>query len=570
MSLASYIEKHAEGAPVEKKRGTDIPAMKEWFAPYPHQASAVDKLFSNKGKLILAHQMGTGKTVTAVYGFEKMRHEGKATKALVVTPAGLRKNFAKNGVEKFTTSSHQIIGSGAGSVPMGSVGSDKDYTVVSYSMFRKDPIGLMKATGADTLILDEFHKVRNEKAGVFKAAVAARAHSTNFIGLTASLVNNNPQEIATLLTISEGMRGMSPREFKRKFTQTIGFEEGFSGRTKKVIGPKNEAGIAKVTAPRIDYVTTSDMKGKSMPRKDVQNVKVPMSDEQFQLYQLALNKLGPAKEFIARRDKNITVKDANLLFAQLTEARRMANSVSSGRSDVSLEQSAHRTPKVQKMLSDTKSHLDLDPNHKVVLYSNLVRGGADVLVAGLRKMGIQPALFVGKGTDVGGSKVTEMSRNAGITEFKKGSKRVIVLTGAGAEGLDLKNATAFYALDGHFNPERILQAEARARRLGGQEFRAPEKRVVDTRRYMSVAPTSKTPGFLGKLVGRKAPRTTDEWMYNVAGRKHKTTKQFYDVIKQPHKYLRKYVDAKGNVRYEYKKAAPAPKKPSFFKRMVGG
>ena len=69
-------------------------------------------------------------------------------------------------------------------------------------------------------------------------------------------------------------------------------------------------------------------------------------------------------------------------------------------------------------------------------------------------------------------------------------KRVIVISGAGAEGLDLKNATAFYALDGHFNPERILQAEVGARRLGGQSARPVEQRKVDVRRYQSTVPKS--------------------------------------------------------------------------------
>ena len=94
-------------------------------------------------------------------------------------------------------------------------------------------------------------------------------------------------------------------------------------------------------------------------------------------------------------------------------------------------------------------------------------GGVDVLVAGLRARGIDPAVFVGKGTTVDGNKVTGISRQQGIKDYMGGKKRVIVLSGAGAEGLDLKNSTAFYSLDGHFNPERIIQAEGAGKRLEG-------------------------------------------------------------------------------------------------------
>ena len=180
---------------------------------------------------------------------------------------------------------------------------------------------------------------------------------------------------------------------------------------------------------------------------------------------------------------------------------------------------------------------------------------------------IPHALFIGAGTEMGdGRKVTTVSRTEGVQDFKAGKKRVIVLSGAGAEGLDLKNATAFYALDGHFNPERIMQAEARTVRLGGQAHRAPEKRVVDVRRFQSVVPESEKPGFFGKVIGRKAPRTTDEWMYDTAGRKFNTNREFLNVLHKPFKYIRKEPDGKGGVRYIY---AKKPKK-SLFTRIFGG
>ena len=81
----------------EVQHGTGIPALKEWFKPYEHQAKAIERLYANKGKMILAHEMGTGKTATSIYGFEKLRHDGKARKALVVVPSGLRANFADGG-----------------------------------------------------------------------------------------------------------------------------------------------------------------------------------------------------------------------------------------------------------------------------------------------------------------------------------------------------------------------------------------------------------------------------------------------------------------------------------------
>lgn len=39
-----------------------------------------------------------------------MKEQGKANKALVVVPAGLRTNFGEQGVGKFTNSKYNIVG----------------------------------------------------------------------------------------------------------------------------------------------------------------------------------------------------------------------------------------------------------------------------------------------------------------------------------------------------------------------------------------------------------------------------------------------------------------------------
>ena len=160
-----------------------------------------------------------------------------------------------------------------------------------------------------------------------------------------------------------------------------------------------------------------------MPRKDLKNVDVEMSPDQFKLYQLSLNKLGPLKERITRRDPNITVKDARNLFGQITQARQLANSIHTGRKNVTPKQSAALSPKVKRVLDDTVQHLQEKPDHKVVLYSNLVRGGVDVLSAGLRSRGIDHAVFVGKGTEIGGNKITGVVRQKGVQDYKKGKKK---------------------------------------------------------------------------------------------------------------------------------------------------
>ncbi len=570
--LASATQARLEGSPGSRP----IPSLKPGVTPLPHQQSAVNKLFQNKGRLVLTAPPGSGKTLTAVLGFEAMKRDGRAHKALVIVPSGLRTNFATEGIDKFTTSNYQVIGGederkmNPNIVGAAAVKNDKDYTIVGYEVFRRDPVGIVQRSGADTLILDEFHKARNEATRLYGALEKARSMTTNFIGLTASPINNDVSELASLLSLSEGHKLMTAQQFKRSFERNVGFSPGFNGGKKPKKELQNIPQMLQMVYPKIDFITYDDVKGdKIMPKKQVSNVEVPMSQEQWDLYQLALNKLGPVKERIMRGDPNVSIRDANVLFSQIAQARQVANSVGMGRKDITPAQSAERTPKTKKLLDDTVEHLAQDPKNQVVLYSNLVNGGVDVLLAGLKARGIKPAVFIGKGAEVGGDTVTSSERETGLAEYKAGQKRVIVLSGAGAEGLDLRNSTAFFALDGHFNPERIIQAEARARRLGGQDFRPPEKRIVDVRRYQSTPPPQAQPGMFARMFSKAPPKqfTTDQWMYRVAGEKYGKTEKFYAALREPYKYISRYKDASGAWKYVYPKEGggvdvlDAPKPP---------
>ena len=350
----------------------------------------------------------------------------------------------------------------------------------------------------------------------------------------------------------------------------MGYEKGFGKTKKKVRVLQRHGELVKFVDPKVSYVPTEAIKGKSMPVKDMKFVDVPMSEDQYRLYQLSLNKLGPVKTHVTRKDPSVVVKkiDPKLVFAQTSHARQIANSVHMGRK-MDLATSAKKTPKVKRLLDDVEHHLKKNPDGKAVVYSNLIHGGVDVLSAGLKDRGMAHATFIGKGTEVGGGKITSKSRDAGIRDFQAGKKKVLVLSGAGAEGLDLPNATGFYSLDGHFNPEKILQAEGRVRRLGGQSHRPPEQRKVEVRRYRNLAPASKRPGFFGKMFGKKTPRTTDQWMYSTAGRKRRQSEEFYTTIKEPTKYTRRWRNEKGEWEYEYpKKTSPTKlrKIPSLMRK----
>lgn len=545
-------------APAE--HGTGISGMQAWFKPKPHQEKAVRRLVENDGKMVMAHGMGSGKSLSSIYGFETLRQMGRAKKALVVTPAGLRENYLEGAVKKGST------GRGHIARRPDEIDPNADYNIISFETLLRDPTGIMQRSGADTLIVDEYHRIRNEQSATHDALFTARQFASNFIGLTASPINNRPEELGPLLSISENNPQLTRGQFKSKFVKTIGATETFTGSTRKLQGIRNPAEFAKSVYPKIDYASSEDLVGKEMPKKKVTNVYVPMSPEQYRLYHYALDKLGPVAQYVMKKDPHVTVGSEDQVFTQIGKARQIANAVHTARDDMTPEESAERTPKMRRIIGDTVKHLSEKPDNQVVLYSNMINGGVDTLSAGLRKAGIEHALFIGKGTEVGDNSVTETSRQQGVQDYKDKKLRAIIISGAGAEGLDLKDSTAFFAADGHFNPERILQAEARARRLGGQSHRPPEQREVDVRRYQSVIPQAAQPGMFMSMLGKDPEQTTDQWVYSTAAKKYTTNKQFYEVLRKPNKYIRKEVRPDGGVRYVYPEEV---RQPNLFQRAMG-
>ena len=145
----------------------------------PHQQEVVDAI-SKRRKAIIAHGTGTGKTLSSIASFENLRNEGKANRALIVVPSSLRDNYADN-IKRFTNSSYNIYGAkGDKSKTYIDEPSDSDYNIISYDMYRKNPEKIKELTGADTLIVDEVHKARNESSKTYESlsnyAEIGRAH----------------------------------------------------------------------------------------------------------------------------------------------------------------------------------------------------------------------------------------------------------------------------------------------------------------------------------------------------------------------------------------------------------
>lgn len=497
--------------------------------PKPHQID-FEKAIRNMpdtGGIIAAHGTGTGKTLTAVNAFEKLKGEGRAKRALVITPSGLRTNFLEKGVQKFTKSKGVILDRPR------EVGEGDEYAIVSYDAFRRNPQEFINKVKPDTLIADEVHRAANPESQNYQSLMLARQQVPRFMGLTASVVQNDPREIIPLLKLTTGGKtdvGSEGTFRKMYITKTPSAQRGiFGGKTYEENLVRTAMLRAKVGGT-IHYV--EDLDASEKPKEVDELVEVPMSPDQVELYRMSMKGIDPV--IVNKIEQGLPVdrpKEMKMVFTRLLKARQVSNSLNTVIPGMTPEEAADKTPKIRKVIGDAADHIRRTPDGQVVLYTNFVHGGVDVLEAGLKRSGIPYGVFAGRGVPG----VTEEKRQQAVRDYLDGKIKALIITGAGAEGLSLGNTTMVQLVDGHYNPERINQAKARGIRAGGLSHRPPEERKVVVKSYVSTLPRT----FWQKITFRPADKGTDEFVYSTAERKARLNRQLRDVLADRAAYEKK-------------------------------
>jgi hypothetical protein len=492
----------------------------------PFQQRVVNSPSNNA---IIAHEVGAGKTLAGIAKFEHMKEQGKASKALIVVPAGLRDNFAKEGVKKFTNSKANIIGNKQeiSSKIYKSIDPKADYNVISYEMFRSNPEKYIKESGADTIITDEGHKVKNEGTMTTDAFKKVRHLYKNHITLTGSLISNTPADLQPLVDIATGGEhnlGKNKEEFEKNWLirNNRGPYKNISQKRRPVMSIRNKKKLQEELNKYIDYADFDDVKDLAqMPEKHISEIKVPLSKDQVKIYKGLLNNNPKVKKLISmKRLETMKADEQASAFNKLIEARKLMNSIGAVVPGINLSDSANMTPKTKKLLDDVENHLKTTPDGQAIAFSHLINGGIDVMEAGAKDRKIPYGRFIGKG-NIG---VTESSRQRDAENYKKGKNKLMLISGAGAEGISLGNTTFEGVLDPHYNPERMKQMEARGIRSHGLSQRPKEQRIVQVNRYLSTMP--KTLGIF-----KSSLKTPDEFIYEISKNKEKQNKLLYDLLK---------------------------------------
>src|SRR6476469_6750897 len=119
---------------------------------FPHQIEGVAFLLGRR-RAILADDMGLGKTQQAIIA---LRHVAPNGPYLVVSPASVKQNWAREIAIADPATTVHVIGKGA------SPESDHDWVIVNYDILAKH-VDALEATRWAGLIFDEEHYLKNHR-----------------------------------------------------------------------------------------------------------------------------------------------------------------------------------------------------------------------------------------------------------------------------------------------------------------------------------------------------------------------------------------------------------------------
>lgn len=462
------------------------------MSPLPHQERVSDRLEEEHG-LLAYHQTGSGKTMTAV----NAAHEHNLP-LLAVVPAALRNNMRK-GIQD--------------------AGFKGPHTVVSYEEASKrmnDPA--FREQAANSLVaFDE--AARMGQADSARSNLAHGLPAKKKLFLTGTPIRNDPSEIAPLINgIAPGSLPADPKNFKAKYVETREVPVGFVGRVLglkpgKEYHPKNLHEFEKAVRGKVDFYKAVDRQ--NFPSYHESIIETPMSDKQDAAYKFVMGRY-PAIAYKIRHGLPPNRSEEANFRAFFSGPRQVSNHPAPFHAKAGDQDAA----KIQRAADEIEKRHKSDPNFRGVAYSAFLDTGVAPLSRELHRRGIPHSTFTGELDDV--------ERKQVVDHYNRGKVPVMLISGAGAEGLDLKGTKLLQILEPHWNEEQIHQVKSRGVRYKSHAHLPEDERHVEIQRFHSVPQA----GWFDRLLGRTraGEKSVDEYLYDRANEKKVLNDSFLQIL----------------------------------------
>lgn len=398
----------------------------------PHQKIVAEFMRDTKRKgLVVVHKVGTGKTFTALVTAQCLLSKKPTSRAIVLTPKSVVEQFS-NELEKLN-------------LPANIDSRINIYPHVTW--LKRFEEGVEDAKDA-IIIVDEAHKFKGpvsiDKYGKEKSKLArllseAAKEANKIMLLTATPIENDISETINYVSF---VTDKSPKqEYKRL--------KGLFKKKQKIIHDFRDY-------LKCNFSVYDQVQKEHFPRRVDHIVKLKMS-KQYQ------------DKYSAAEDKTLEDVDVqNLFFNKKTknnpDLSKFHNGIRRAVNNISIT-----SPKIIWTIDKIKEIVK--NNGKVVLYSTWLKFGVDLVADKLKEAKIDFQIISGA--------VPKEERLAAVDRYNANKLRVMMITSAGAEGLDLKETSAVIILEPFWHQSRIDQVVGRGIRYKSHANLPEDKRVVD-------------------------------------------------------------------------------------------
>ncbi|MEI6269894.1 MAG: DEAD/DEAH box helicase, partial [Methylococcaceae bacterium] len=413
-----------------------LPGIKARLFPYQTEGVA---FLASRGRALLADDMGLGKTLQAICAASWLVDNAGIKKVLVVCPASLKHQWARE-VEKFTSHSVQII-QGAAENRFVQYRADALFFIVNYELTVRDLSVISETLKPDLVILDEAQRIKNWRTKI--ASTIKLIPSRYMFVLSGTPLENRLEDLYSLLQVVDA-RVLGPL-WRCLLDFHVTDERG------KVIGYRNlselRRRIASVMLRRNRSLISDQLPDRTEVRLDI-----PLDKMQKELHDSAMQAAGQLAQIAKRRP--LTPGEQNRMMSALQQARMACDAAGL------VDKVTQGSPKLDE-LSRLLEELCLQSNRKAVIFSQwaLMTEMVESLV---KAMGLGCVRLHG---GIPGHKRGELMDRF----LRDDAVQIFISTDAGGVGLNLQSATVLINLDMPWNPAVLDQRIARIHRLGQKQ-----------------------------------------------------------------------------------------------------
>ncbi len=426
----------------------------------PYQLDGI-AFAAGAGRAILADDMGLGKTIQGIGVAKFLRREAGVRKVLIVCPATLKSQWARE-IERFSgLTSQQVFGASA--LRHTQYAAESFFTICNYEQVLRDFTAIEQAAWG-LIILDEGQRIKNWEAKTARVLKALR--SPFALVLSGTPLENRLDDLYSVVEFVDGQR-LGPA-FRFFHAHRVVDDKG------KVTGYKNLDRLREQLRPILLRRTRAQVQ-KDLPPRTTEIVRIVPTDEQLELH-------GGNMRIVSQllRKAYFTEMDLLRLRQALLMCRLAANSTA-----LVDKQHPGYSSKLER-LAELLADLREEGNRKLILFSEWT-GMLDLVEPLLRQARLKFVRLDGK--------VPQRRRQQIIDTFQTDAGcHAILLTNAGATGLNLQAANTVINLDLPWNPAVLEQRIARAHRLG-------QTRPVQV--YLLVSEQTIEENLLGTLSAKK-------------------------------------------------------------------